>query len=175
MLLLLCALLFALLVIGYLAAELARVRRLLEHCQPQPARVASVHLTVSREGAPPMQLKDAGERARYQLVEEDAAGNPINGDVGSCEWVIGDEAIATLVADGFTAVVTPTGEVGATTVTATVTIDPGDGSDARVYQGSDAIDVVAGDVAQIVLQGTVEPTDAQPGAAEPAANPEPPA
>lgn len=146
-----------LIVLAVLAVLLALAVAALHH-QPEPCRnVAGITLFASREGVTPMQLKD-NEKVAYAVIEEDAAGNAVNGDVGTAEWSVDNGDIVALDVDGFSAVARALGPVGTATVSVVVTI-PVDGTDPRVYNATDAIVVVGSDdVTQIALQaGTPEP------------------
>jgi hypothetical protein len=101
-----------------------------------------------------MQLQD-DQQVTLSVAGSDAAGNPVDlGSVG-LSFAVDDDTILTLTDNGDgTALVVTTGALG--TATVTVSDDP-DGDGTANFQGSLAIDVVTGTVAEIAVTAG-EPT-----------------
>lgn len=124
---------------------------MLHQQQPPPRpRVAAIRLHVERQGETmPVQLKDT-EKVTYGYTEEDARGNPVPNS-GTATWSVGDDTILGLLDNGDgTATVNAAGPLGSTTVDLSIVVTADDGSE-QTFQGSDAVNVVAGDVSQIIL------------------------
>ena len=101
-----------------------------------------------------MQLT-ADQQVALTITGEDRDDNPvdISGDIA---WLSSDESVVTVEQTGEnTAVATAVGPAGTAAVTVTNDVDQDGSGD---FQGSIAIDVVAGDIAEIVVSAG-EPTD----------------
>lgn len=93
----------------------------------------------------------ADQQVALSISGEDAYGNPVEIDAPNALWTSSDEAIITLTsATGETTIAVAVGPVG----TAAVTVSNVDST----VQGSLAIDVVAGEVTEIVVNAGT-PTD----------------
>jgi hypothetical protein len=101
-----------------------------------------------------MQLLDS-QQVTLSVSGVDAAGNPVPIQPTGLSFSVDDPAILNLTDNGDgTALVVTTGTLG--TATVTVNDDP-DGDGTVNFQGSLAIDVVTGDVTEIVVSAG-EPT-----------------
>jgi hypothetical protein len=95
-----------------------------------------------------MQLLDS-QQVTLSVSGVDAAGNPVPVSATGLSFSVDDESILTLTDNGDgSALVVTTGSLG--TATVTVSDDP-DGDGTVNFQGSLAIDVVTGDVTEIVI------------------------
>jgi len=95
------------------------------------------------EGSITVQLT-ADQQVDLSIAGEDAYGNPVDIDAPNAQWTSSDESIITLTqATGETTAAVAVGPVG----TAAVTVSNAD----QTVQGSLAIDVVAGQVTEIVI------------------------
>jgi len=97
----------------------------------------------------------ADQQVALSISGEDAYGNPVNVS-GDTVWTSSDESIVSVEAvDATHATAVAVGPVGTASVTVSNDVNQDGTGD---FQGSLAIDVVAGDIAEIVIQ-TGEPTD----------------
>lgn len=97
----------------------------------------------------------ADQQVQLTISGEDAYGNPVDIS-GDTVWTSSDESIVTVLQDGAdTATAVAVGPVGTAAVTVSNDVDADGTGD---FQGSIAIDVVAGEVAEIVIDAG-EPTD----------------
>ena len=94
-----------------------------------------------------MQLT-ADQQVELSITGEDAYNNPVDVS-GDTEWHSSDESIVTVEGNGNSAVATAVGPVGTAAVTVSNDVNQDGTGD---FQGSIAIDVVAGRVAEIVVQ-----------------------
>ena len=94
-----------------------------------------------------MQLT-ADQQVELSITGEDAYNNPVDVS-GDTEWHSSDESIVTVEGNGSSAVATAVGPVGTAAVTVSNDVNQDGTGD---FQGSIAIDVVAGRVAEIVVQ-----------------------
>jgi hypothetical protein len=97
-----------------------------------------------------MQLQ-ATQQVPLSVTGTDAEGNPVS-DLGDVTWESSDSSIIAVDADAddpTKAVASATGPVG--TAAVTVTADPDRDTGTPNFQGSLAIDVVAGEVTEVVI------------------------
>lgn len=103
-----------------------------------------------------MQLT-ADQQVALTITGEDAYGNPVDIS-GDTVWSSSDESIVTVepdTGDPTRAVAVAVGPAGTAAITVSNDVNADGSGD---FQGSLAIDVVAGDIAEIVIS-TGEPTD----------------
>ena len=92
----------------------------------------------------------ADQQVTLTVEAQDAYGNPVDISGANPNWTSSDDSIISVTGDGPSGTAVAVGPVG----TASVTVASQDGT----LQGSLAIDVVAGDVTEIVITAG-EPTD----------------
>jgi hypothetical protein len=101
-----------------------------------------------------MQLLDS-QQVTLSVSGQDAAGNAVPIGSGVLSFVVDDDTILTVTDNGDgTALAVTTGVLGTATITVS---DDTDGDAEPNFLGSLAVDVVAGDVTEIVIN-TGEPT-----------------
>jgi hypothetical protein len=91
----------------------------------------------------------ADQQVNLSITGQDKYGNPVD-ITGRINWASSDTSIVTVTSDGTaSAVAVAVGPVGTASVTVTNDYNSDDEID---FQGSVAIDVVGGDIAEIVVQ-----------------------
>lgn len=114
------------------------------------------------------------QEVQFQPILEDAHGNVVTTLDIPPMWSVSDETLGTITAqeDGFGATFTPSGKTGTVQVNVLIDALPGEGEELLV--GTADIQILAGKVAVIRLEGVLrDKALAQPAEPETPANPEP--
>jgi len=103
-----------------------------------------------------MQLT-ADQQVALEVSATDAYGNPVTDDLGDVTWTSSDPSVVEVVQSESPTAVTARAVGPAGTAAVTVTADPDRDTGTPNFQGSLAVDVVAGDVTELVVTaGTPE-------------------
>lgn len=99
----------------------------------------------------------ADQQVTLEVSATDAYGNPVTDDLGDITWTSSDESVVTVTPSENPAQVTAVAVGPAGTAAVTVTADPDHDTGTPNFQGSLAVDVVAGDVTELTITaGTPE-------------------